>query len=153
MMVTGMSLAEFESKVIRPLNETKFAENNIVISNPRVYSNNRFAVKIDMSDSRKPGSRRTWQGRHGKYASWWTFRDIMDGVFHHNEGARISTGNTVYRGRSDFNDQTMYGPQNNIGSMMYPCYHEDVSIDLDFDTDEFNWATFSRGEGWSSYVN
>lgn len=152
MQITGIPFEQFED-IIRTLNSTKFAENNIIISNPRVYSNNRFAVKIDMSESRKAGSRRSASGRHGKYASWWTFYDIMAGVFHINEDARISTGKTVYRGAENFHNQTYYGPQDNIGSIMYPAYHEDVTIDLDFDYNTFQWKAFSRGEDWNTYTS
>lgn len=152
MQVTGISFEDFKTKVIDVLNSTKFEDNNIIASNVRIHSNNRFSVKIDMSDSRKPGSRRSASGRHGKYASWWTFYDIMAGVYNLNEDARISTGSTVYRGYSDFNRQTMYGPHQNIGSVMYPAYHEDVTIDLDFDTEEFNWKSYRNGEGWKSSV-
>lgn len=152
MMITGMSYEEFQSKVIDALNGTKYVNNNIQISNVRIHSKNRFAVKVDMSDSRAPGSRRAQSGRHGKYASWWTFYDIMAGVFHFNEDARISTGRTVYRGYSDFNNQTRFGPQDNIGSMMSPCYHEDASVDLDFDYNEFQWSAYSNGEDWNTYA-
>lgn len=152
MQITGISFEDFQTKVLDALNSTKFEDNNIIASNVRIHSNNRFSVKIDMSDSRKPGSRRSASGRHGKYASWWTFFDIMAGVYNLNEGARIKTGNTVYRGYSDFNSQTMFGPQINIGSAWYPAYHEDVSVDLDFDTEEFNWKSYRNGEGWKSSV-
>lgn len=150
MQITGISLYDFQTKVIDPLNATKYADNHIQISNSREHSSNRFSVKIDMSDSRKPGSRRSVSGRHGRYASWWTFYDIMSGVFNLNESARIATGHTTYRGYSDFNDQTMFGPQNNIGSAFYPAYHEDVTIDLDFDQNEFCWEEFRNTGNWSS---
>lgn len=153
MQITGISFADFMTKVIEPLNATKFAENNIITSNVRIHSNNRFSVKIDMSDSRKPGSRRSASGRHGKYASWWTFYAIMDGVLTLNENARIKSGTTVYRGYSDFISQTMHGPQNNIGSEMYPTYHEDVTIDNEFDENEFRWKAFRNGEDWRTYTN
>lgn len=152
MQITGISFEKFEN-IINTLNATKYAENNIVVSNPRILSGNRFSVKIDMSDSRAPGSRRTHSGRHGKYASWWTFYDIMAGVFHANESARISAGKTVYRGSKDFDNQTYYGPQDNIGSVMFPAYHEDVAVDLDFDHNTFRWEAFSRGEDWNTYTN
>lgn len=152
MMITGISIEDFQNKIIAPLNETKFVDNNIQVSNIRVHSDNRFSVKIDMSDSRAPGSRRSASGRHGKYASWWTFYDIMAGVFHLNEGARISTGKAIYRGYSAFNDQTRFGPQDNIGSIAYPFYHEDASVDLDFDHNEFQWENFANGESWETFV-
>ena len=153
MQITGISHEDFMTKVIEPLNATKFADNNIITSNVRIHSDNRFSVKIDMSDSRKPGSRRTHSGRHGKYASWWTFYAIMDGVLTLNESARIQTGSTVYRGYSDFISQTMHGPQDNIGSMMSPTYHEDVAIDYEFDVNEFRWNAFRAGEDWRTYTN
>lgn len=150
MQITGISFENFRDNVVIPLNATKFKDNKIQISNVRIHSDNRFSVKIDMSDSRAPGSRRSSSGRHGKYASWWTFYDIMAGIFNLNENSRIQAGSTVYRGYSDFNDQTYHGPQDNIGSLFQPAYHEEVSIDYDFDTNEFNWQGFRRGEGWSS---
>lgn len=150
MQITGISFSDFMTKVIEPLNATKFADNKIQLSNVREHSKNRFSVKIDMSDSRAPGSRRSASGRHGKYASWWTFYDIMAGVFDLNESARISAGTTIYKGYSSFVAQTVYGPQDNIGSMMSPFYHDDASIDYDFDTNEFQWKAYRRGEGWSS---
>jgi len=151
MQITGISYSDFMAKVIEPLNATKFAENNIVTSNVRIYSDNRFSVRIDMSDSRKAGSRRTHSGRHGKYASWWTFYAIMDGVLTLNENARIRTGTTVYRGYSDFNAQTMFGPQDNIGSLAFPFYHEDASVDIEFDENTFRWNAFRAGEDWRTY--
>ena len=151
MQITGISFEDFKTKVIDALNTTKFVDNNIVVSNVRIHSNNRFSVKIDMSDSRRPGSRRTHSGRHGKYASWWTFYAIMDGVLTLNENARIRTGTTVYRGYSDFNAQTMFGPQDNIGSLAFPFYHEDASIDIEFDENEFRWNAFRNGEDWRTY--
>lgn len=153
MQITGISHEDFMTKVIEPLNATKFADNNIITSNVRIHSDNRFSVKIDMSDSRKPGSRRTHSGRHGKYASWWTFYAIMEGVLTLNKSARIQTGSTVYCGYSDFITQTMHGPQDNIGSMMSPTYHEDAAIDYEFDVNEFRWDAFRAGEDWRTYTN
>lgn len=140
-MITGISFEQFSS-IIDTLNRTKYVENNIVIEYHTVLSPNRFRAKIGMSDSRGPGSRTSRSGRHGKWASWMTFYDIFNGVFILNESARIQTGSTVYRSAQDFHAQTndnWQGQNTNIGSMVYPVYLCDVSVDELFDDAPFIW--------------
>lgn len=132
MQITGISLEQFRT-IIRNLNADKYAINPIIIETATELSDNRFRVKIGMTYSRVAGSRTSWSGRHGKYASWHTFFWIMESVFHLNESARIQAGRTVYRGYTDFMKQTDHNLYENIGSMVSFVTWEDVAVDLDWD--------------------
>lgn len=140
MMVTGISFDTFRNSVIAPLNASKYAENPIVIESHTELSPNRFRVKIGMTDSRGPGSRMSWSGRHGKWASYFTFWDIIAGIFHHNDSARVQAGNKVYRGAHDFECQAYEGLYDNVGSIMAPAYHEELSVNPEFDSQRFDWS-------------
>ena len=140
MMVTGISFDTFRNDVIDTLNTTKYAENPIVIESHTELSPTRFRVKIGMTDSHGDGSRTSWSGRHGKWASYFTFWDIIAGIYHHNDSARVQARDTVYRGEYDFKCQVYEGLYTNVGSMMNPAYHEELSVNPEFDSQRFVWS-------------
>lgn len=140
MMVTGISFDTFRNNVIATLNTYKYVENPIVIESHTVLSPTRFRVKIGMTDSRGDGSRMSWSGRHGKWASYFTFWDIIAGIYHYNNSARVQAGNKVYRSAYDFEYQARKGLYANVGSRMKPAYHEDLSVNPEFDSKRFRWS-------------
>lgn len=139
MIITGMSLSDFRTNIIDVLNATKYKANPIVVEGSREFSNNRFSVKLGMTNSRGPGSRRSASGRHGKYASYYTFWDIMAGAFHHG-ATYIKGGDTSYKNPASFDYEAYQGEQRNVGSIMAPAYHEELSVNPEFDSERFDWS-------------
>jgi hypothetical protein len=120
MLVTGISLNQFRAIV----NEVSASyDGNVDLDrNTREYSYNRFRARIKTIKSVAPGSRRSASGRRGPYACWHVSRDVLIKVFETNEGARVQTALTTYRGADDFYDQYPETAFKNIGSMVYPAY-------------------------------
>ena len=129
MIVSGLSAAAVES-IVRSVSAHEYGGNVVVesIADKSSSRTPRCSVKIGTLDSRAHGSRTTASGRHGRYASWQAFRDILAAIFDQNPAATVRTGIATYKGRDGF-EQTFPGTYyRNAGSLYSPAFFGDLSV-------------------------
>lgn len=93
----------------------------------------RVSFTIKTHDSFAKGSRTSWSGRHGRWASWEAHRDVMRALLTVWPDASIRCGlgregSIHYAGLASFEDQYEATGQRNIGSQMQPCTMPELSI-------------------------
>lgn len=82
-------------------------------------------VTLSVRDSHGPGSRTAWTGRHGPWACWHAFRDVLAAVFEQYPETVITAGHSwlvVYRGRAGFEAEYPRTGAINIGSRSQPAF-------------------------------
>ena len=77
--------------------------------------------RLDVLDSHGAGSRTSWSGRHGRYACWHAFRDVVRDILAHNPDATVTTALARYTA-DNFEDTYPATGHRNIGSMVQPAY-------------------------------
>ncbi len=85
-----------------------------------------YRVKIGVQDSRGPGSRTSWSGRHGPWACWHAFRDYFREVFSRDPDAVVITALARYNGSEGFEREYPRTAYRNIGSEVRPAYMPDM---------------------------
>ncbi len=85
-----------------------------------------YAGRIDVSDSRGPGARRSWSGRRMPAACWHAFRDVFAAVVDADPAAVIVTAIARYDGRDSFEATYPDTAHHNVGSMAAPAYMPDL---------------------------
>lgn len=90
------------------------------------YRGNQYRLKVGVKDSRGPGARTSATGRRGPYACWHAFRDIFTEILSDDDNATIRTSLTVYRGWDDFQATYPATAYQNVGSMIYPAYMDEL---------------------------
>lgn len=108
------------SSIVSRVSADEYAGNVVIESLSRVNGRT-TRVKIGTLDSYAHGSRTSASGRHGRWASWQAFRDILTAVFDADPAAVVRTGIAVYRGRDGFRDTFPGTYYHNVGSMMAPA--------------------------------
>ena len=87
-----------------------------------------FRGRVRAIDSRAYGARTSSSGRHGPYASWEAYRDVLIAIFEEWPHATVRTGLAYYRGREGFEEGYPDTAYINIGSQMQPAYMPELSI-------------------------
>lgn len=80
-------------------------------------------ARLAVTDSRGHGSRTSASGRHGRYACWHAYRDVLAEVFRRWPGAEVTAGHgwrVTYRGRAGFEELFPETGHVNIGSQVSP---------------------------------
>lgn len=85
-----------------------------------------FRGRVDVSDSRGPGARVSWSGRHGPWACWHAYRDALRAVFEVYPHATVKTSLATYKGSDGFESTYPATANKNIGSMAAPAYMPDL---------------------------
>lgn len=98
-------------------------------------------LRVAARDSRGPGARTTWTGRHGPYACWHAYRDVIRRILVAYPHATVRTGLAVYRGRAGFEQTYPATARVNVGSVVAPAFMPALCDCLD---DAAYWA----GETW-----
>jgi hypothetical protein len=120
MELIGITLAQFETAIA---NVTASYGGNLEIhDDAKSVSSRSSRGRVVVRDSRGPGARRSWSGRHGKWACWHAYRDVMLALFEQNPNARIRTSLAVYDGLDGFEATYPATAYKNIGSMVAPAY-------------------------------
>lgn len=84
--------------------------------------------KMGTRDSHADGSRTSWTGRHGRYACWHAFRDVLAAILLEDPKATIRTGMATYGGAQGFLDTYPGTADQNVGSMVRPAYMDELCI-------------------------
>lgn len=129
MEITGLTPSEFWS-VVNTVSDGHY-EGNLVTKD--VHSTGgvrrpRIRGRIAVTNSRGPGARRSWSGRHGPWASWQAYRDVLTELFHRYPEARVRTGLAVYNGREGFEETFPATGYHNVGSMIEPVTMPELSV-------------------------
>lgn len=126
MKITGITLHQF-SECTNEVSAEKYAGNGVIKQDsqnlPRIRKPAcRAGLKV--LDSRGPGSRMTAKGRHGPYACWHLYRDVLIDVFEKYPDTVIIAGagwKVTYRGKTGFGELYPRTARINIGSQLSPC--------------------------------
>lgn len=123
----GVNYSEVRD-IIETVGDIFYGGNVIVHPDAYDYRGNghSFRGRITVADSRGPGSRTTWTGRHGPYACWHAYRDVMAMVLSFAPDATIATAMARYRGLQGFKDLYPGTANRNIGSLAAPAYMPDL---------------------------
>ena len=119
------------STLVRRTSDDIYGGNVVVesISTERVSRNGiTVRVKIGTLNSRAHGSRTSASGRHGRWASWHAFRDILIAVFDADPKAVVHTGIATYRGRDGFEATFPATAHRNVGSLYSPATFASLSV-------------------------
>ena len=127
MRITGLSLNNFQF-CVEEVSTESYAGNIIMHADGHNRTANRdgtlqCTARLTVLDSRGPGSRTAANGRHGPYACWHAYRDVLMRVFTRYPDAVIRTGiggGTVYRGMAGFRELYPATAHLNIGSAVNP---------------------------------
>lgn len=106
-----------------------YYDSNVVVhpdAHPLRSNGRGFRGRIHVKDSYGPGSRTSWTGRHGRYACWHAYRDVMALIFAVHPDVTIRTAIATYKGLSGFHDTYPATAWHNIGSVMAPAYMPDL---------------------------
>jgi len=120
MELIGITLIQFEAAVATV--SSKYDGNLAVHDDAKSTSSRSSRGRVVTLDSHGQGSRRSWSGRHGKWACWHAYRDVMLALFEVNPDATIRTSLATYKGRQGFLDTYPGTAYHNIGSMVAPAY-------------------------------
>lgn len=129
MIISGLNAAAVES-IVRSVSARKYG-GNVVVENITDKSSNRTprcSVKIGTLDSHAHGSRTSASGRHGRWASWQAFRDILTEIFDQAPTATVRTSLAVYKGRDGFEAAYPGTYWTNVGSLYEPEYMGSLSV-------------------------
>jgi hypothetical protein len=149
MDIRGVPYGDVE-RIIAHVSGQKYGNN--ITSNPEARPltarGGGFRGRLVARDSRGPGSRTSASGRHGRYACWHAYRDVLAVLFREYPDARVRTGMAHYVGRAGFEETYPATAWINVGSLIQPAYmpdlcqcatpapRDDVNYDTDHDTRE-----------------
>lgn len=132
MRITGLSLDDFR-ECVRITSDVNYSGNIIVHGGAHDTNTTRnretgvwqqhCTARLSVIDSHGPGSRTSWRGRHGPYACWCAYRDVLSEVFQRFPNAVIVSGNSwrvTYRGQQGFYDSFPATGEINVGSLFEP---------------------------------
>lgn len=124
--ITGLEL----SGVVADLNSRWYNGNIMVHITDQTRPTSRAPythVKVGVYDSYGYGARHSWSGRHGPWACWHVFRDIIaESYRQHGERLVWWTSFTKYENRRDFLAKFPQTAERNIGSMFNPVTMPDL---------------------------
>lgn len=72
------------------------------------------------------GTRRSWNGRRGKYACWHAYRDVMRAILTAYPHAVITSGMARYEGLAGFENTYPATADVNVGSEVQPAYMSEL---------------------------
>src|SRR3954462_706672 len=104
MRITGVSLAEFE-RITERVSDAEYCGNVRVHPDARAVSGKSCQGRLYVANSRGPGARTSSSGRHGPYACWHAYRDVLQALFDAYPDARVRTGLANYIGRDGFESE------------------------------------------------
>ncbi|GAA1895091.1 hypothetical protein GCM10009753_24970 [Streptantibioticus ferralitis] len=127
MQITGVALGDFY-EITAHISQVSYGGNVMVSSDAHVISRNRIAARLRVADSRGAGARTAASGRHGPYACWHAYRDVLSELFREHPRAIVSTALERYRGADGFESAYPATAYRNVGSQLYPAYMPDLCV-------------------------
>jgi hypothetical protein len=121
MQITGVALSDFY-EITALISHGSYDGNVMVSPDAHAISRNRIAARLRVADSRGAGARTAASGRHGPYACWHAYRDVLRELFREHPDAIVSTALERYRGANGFESAYPATAYRNVGSQLYPAY-------------------------------
>ena len=118
MNIKGLTLSQFEA-VTSGISSATYSGNVKVHADAHTRGALTIA-RLDVRDSHGSGARTSASGRHGPYACWHAYRDVLGACFWVNPEAVIRTARAVYRGRDGFTRDYPATGRVNVGSQVQP---------------------------------
>lgn len=87
-----------------------------------------FRGRVKALDSHAYGARTSWSGRHGPWASWEAYRDVLTAIFEEWPHASVRTSLAHYKGREGFEDKYPRTAYYNVGSVVSPVTMPELSL-------------------------
>lgn len=124
MRITGLSASQF-AFCVQAVSAANYGGNVVVHWNWHDRTTNKdgtlqCTARLAVTDSHGQGSRTSWNGRHGPYACWHAYRDVLAAVFFRYPRAVIVTQFTTYRGMEGFLAAYPETAHQVVGSVMNP---------------------------------
>lgn len=124
MEIKGVTLDDFRT-IVQMVSNTRYS------GNVEIYERDakdlhgvrapRIRARLSTKDSRGPGARRSWNGRHMRAACWHAYRDVLAELFRLYPDAVVKTGMSKYEGRAGFLANYPATGRQNIGSAFQPA--------------------------------
>ncbi|MEV1083466.1 hypothetical protein AB0I98_35500 [Streptomyces sp. NPDC050211] len=127
MNITGVPLADFYA-ITDDVSRRAYDGNVAVAPDAHNARGNSITARLRVRDGRGAGARTAASGRHGPYACWHAYRDVLWTVFSAYPDARARTALETYQGISGFERDFPATRYRNIGSVMYPAYMPDLCV-------------------------
>ncbi len=129
MRITGLSLDDFQLCTDR-VSALRYSGNIDIHQDAHERTTNRdgtpqCTARLRARDSHGPGARTSASGRHGPYACWHAYRDVLTEVFARFPDAVIVSGNgwrVTYRKAAGFQELYPGTARVNLGSRLEPVY-------------------------------
>jgi hypothetical protein len=117
-----VALAKVAAKVRTALGRTsqRVDASTAVRVHARAVSGKSCQGRLYVANSRGPGARTASSGRHGPYACWHAYRDVLQALFDAYPDARVRTSLANYIGRDGFERDYPATGWRNVGSQMEP---------------------------------
>jgi hypothetical protein len=120
MFIKGVSLDEF-TEAVKLISDYHY-EGNVIV-HPDAHETSRgLTARLAVAASRGPGARRSASGRHGPWACWHAYRDVLRFLFQCYPDAVVRTAMATYKGLDGFNEAYPATANRNVGSLMEPAY-------------------------------
>lgn len=119
MHIRGVSLDWFDS-VVDEVSATYYAGNVTMAPGARPSGRNSITTRLRVTDSWGAGARTSASGRHGPYACWHAYRDVLAELFRTCPDATVRTAMETYWGREGFLRTYPATAHRNIGSERHP---------------------------------
>ena len=127
MHIRGVSLNHFDT-VVHDISHQHYAGNVTVSPDARPAGRNAINARLRVTDSRGPGARTAASGRHGPYACWHAYRDVLRWLFCTAPDATVRTTLATYRGEQGFQRDYPDTAYHNVGSALYPAHMPDLCV-------------------------
>jgi hypothetical protein len=130
MQISGVALGDLYAITSR-VSERVYGRNVIVSPDAHAVGPNRITGRLRVLDSRGAGARTAASGRHGPYACWHVYRDVLRELFGGYPRATVSTALASYRGADGFERNYPATRHRNMGSLLSPAYMPDLCVTAD----------------------
>lgn len=129
MEIVGLTVADFEH-IVYVVSRAQYHGNLVMVDGRRAGGVRRpkIRARVTVTDSRGPGARTSWSGRHGPWASWEAYRDVLSELFYRFPDAIVRTSVATYKGSDGFEKTFPRTALRNVGSMVQPVTMPELSV-------------------------
>lgn len=127
MYVRGISLNAFYA-IVDYVSQIFYSGNVTVSSDAHSSGPNSIVARLRVADCRGQGARTAVSGRHGPYACWHAYRDVLTELFSVLPNSTVRTALETYRGADGFHRTYPATAYHNIGSSLNPACMPDLCV-------------------------
>jgi hypothetical protein len=127
MYIQGVPLGDFQD-LTDEVSGDLYDGNVIVAPDAHTAGDHAIVARLRVVDSRGQGARTAASGRHGPYACWHAYRDVLARVFSVFPWATVRTCLTTYRGAEEFEERFRVTEYHNLGPASRPRYIRELCV-------------------------